>query len=112
MLYAKKSNRVHPIQDFEAQYYVNQGYNIIDRKGNIVIESMPDDVIGLKTAFRKHVEDIAKLKETINRLSAENDELKIALEQTDKARATKTTKAKKAKDAEVVAETADEASDE
>lgn len=100
MLYAKKSNRVQPITESEIQHFLNLGYNIIDTEGKVVVESMPEDIGSLKAAFKKHTEEIAKLKARINELSAENDELKVAVEQAEKARATKTTKAKKAKDAE------------
>ena len=114
MLYAKKSNRVQPIAESEVQRFLNMGYNIIDVKGNVLAESMPEDVGGLKAAFKKHTEEIAKLRacvaeyekqtasimEVNNQLSVENETLKPALEQAEKARAPKTTKAKKAKDAE------------
>lgn len=128
MLYAQKSNRVHPIQESEVQHYLNQGYNITDVKGNVIIESMPEDVVSLKAAFKRHTEEIAKAKEHIkaydaqvvalletnNQLSMENEELKQALEQAEKARATKTTKTSKKskKDEEVVEETAETESNE
>lgn len=128
MLFAQKSNRVHPIQESEVQHYLNQGYNITDVKGNVIIESMPEDVISLKAAFKRHTDEIAKAKETIkaydaqvvalletnNQLSVRNEELEQALEQAEKARATKTTKASKKskKDEEVVEETAETESNE
>ena len=111
MLYARKSNRVQPIAESDVQYFLNQGYNITDAQGNILLEAMPEDVISLKVAFKRHVDEIASLKTAIkgyeaqmvtvldenSRLMTENAELKDAAE---KARAPKTTKAKKAKDAE------------
>lgn len=118
MLYARKSNRVQPIKESEVQHFLNQGFNITDAVGNIIIESVPNDVVSLKAAFKRHADEIAKLKETIKgyeaqmvevleantRLTAENDALKVAAEQAEKARASKTTKAKKAKDVEVAVE--------
>ena len=115
MLYAKKSNRVQPIAESDVQRFLSMGYNIIDVKGNVLAESMPEDVGGLKAAFKKHTEEIAKMRACIseyekqtaslmevnNQLSMENETLKTALEQAETARATKTTRAKKAKDAEV-----------
>lgn len=115
MLYAKKSNRVQPIAESDVQRFLNMGYNIIDVKGNVLVESMPDDIDGLRVSFKKHTEEIAKLRACIseyekqnasivemnNQLSMENETLKTALEQAETARATKTTRAKKAKDAEV-----------
>ena len=107
MLYAKKSNRVQPIAESDVQHFLNLGYNITDAQGNILLEAMPEDVISLKVAFKRHVDEIATAKQVIKEyeaqivaLMAENAELKDAVEQAEKARATKTTKAKKAKDAE------------
>lgn len=124
MLYAKKSNRVQHIQESDIQRYLNQGYDIVDAKGNVIIETMPDNVAGLQTAFKRHIEEISKLKNTISgfeaqmvivtdentRLMEENAELKAALEQAERARATKTSKAKKAKDTEVAEEATEDAS--
>ena len=117
MLYARKSNRVQPIVEADIQHFLNLGYNIIDEQGNVLLEAMPEDVISLKAAFQRHVDEIAKLKNeldvarlAIGHLTAECEELKAAVE---KAQATKTTKAKKAKkDEEVVEETAEPKSNE
>lgn len=127
MLYAKKSNRVQPVTESDIQYYINQGFSIIDSKGNVIAESVPEDVMSLKAAFKRHTEEIAKLRACVkgyeeqmnafmeinNQLSVENEELKTALEQAEKARAPKTTKASKkakTKDDEVVPETTEDAS--
>lgn len=124
MLYARKSNRVQPIVEADIQHFLNLGYNIIDEQGNVLLEAMPEDVISLKAAFKRHVEEIAQMKEfikacehnmavaelAIGHLTEENNELKA---QVEKAQATKTTKAKKVKkDEEVVEETAEPKSNE
>ena len=117
MLFAKKSNRVQPIMESDIQHFLNQGYNIVDEQNNIIHEAMPDDVISLKAAFKRHLEGIDALKEAIRdyearmaeaveangKLSAENEGLKAILEQAKQTRATKASKAKNAnKDAEAV----------
>lgn len=89
MLFAQKGNRVQPISEVEVQRYLNLGYNITDEKGKILYEAVPDDIISLKTAFKRHINEIeslrkqiveiGELKAEIKKLADENAELKAKL---------------------------------
>jgi hypothetical protein len=107
MLFAQRSNRVHSIQPNEIEKYLNLGYNIVDNKGVILYEAMPEDVMGLKVAFKRHVEEIAKLKADVEAYKAQmaeflelNNQLSVELEMLKEASQTKGTRAKKSKTAE------------
>lgn len=62
MLFAKKSNRIQPINEVEAQKYLSLGYDIVNNQGDVVYEAVPNDVTLLKAAFNRHAVQIAELK--------------------------------------------------
>lgn len=68
----QRANVVLQISPQQVDYYLNQGYNVINEKGEVIQASIPRDLGTLQKAF---VED----KNTIEALQAEIAELKKKL---------------------------------
>lgn len=71
MIYAERGNRVKQISESEIQKYVEQGYKITDAGGNVIEDTVPLDIPTLRSAYKKHVEEIKALKAQIEFLNAE-----------------------------------------
>lgn len=56
--------------------YVAKGYDVVDDNGGVLRASTPNDVNVLKSAFEKHVAEIAQLKKENEALKKEITELK------------------------------------
>jgi hypothetical protein len=54
--------------------YMAKGYDVVDDSGNVVRESIPNDVATLKIAYKKHLDEIKTLKERIAELEKSNVE--------------------------------------
>ena len=68
----QRANVVLQISPQQVDYYLNQGYNVINERGEVIQASVPRDLGTLQKAF---VED----KNTIEALQAEIAELKKKL---------------------------------
>lgn len=82
MLFAQKGNRVKPISDTEAQKFLSLGYNITDHNGDVVYEAIPSDVSSLRSAFAKHITQIAELRSQLTTVNAKLAETVSELEAT------------------------------
>ena len=69
MAVIQKANVVLRVKDSEVEYYLNLGYNLIDDKGRVIKESVPNDL----HLLQKHFVESSKLIET---LKLENEALK------------------------------------
>ena len=67
-VYAQSGNRVKKIDEDEIQRYVEQGYKVIDAKGTVLNDAVPNDIQELKLAYRQHVDEIKSLKSEVERL--------------------------------------------
>ena len=70
--------------------YMARGYDVVDSQGNVIKESVPNDLNALKIAYQKHVAEIAELKKKIaelqngNTVSKKPDEVKASTRKTKK----------------------------
>lgn len=64
----QRANVVLQISPQQVDYYLNQGYNVIDEKGNVIKESIPRNLGDLQKAYIDHVAEIESLKEEIRKL--------------------------------------------
>jgi uncharacterized small protein (DUF1192 family) len=51
--------------------YVAKGYDVLDSNGNVVKQSVPQDIESLRLAFDNHTKTIARLQDRIKELEAE-----------------------------------------
>ena len=58
--------------------YLAKGYDVVDERGNVIKEHVPNDPSALKLAYDKHVAKIAELESEIVKLRAEIAKLKLA----------------------------------
>lgn len=64
----QRANVVLQISPQQVDYYLNQGYNVIDEKGNVIQKSIPRNLGELQKAYIDHVAEIESLKEEIRKL--------------------------------------------
>lgn len=64
----QRANVVLQISPQQVDYYLNQGYNVIDEKGNVIQASVPRNLGELQKAYIDHVAEIESLKEEIRKL--------------------------------------------
>lgn len=76
MLYAEKGNKVKEIDESMIDSCVEQGYKIVDERGNLIKDTIPTDLPTLKLAYTKHEKTIKELRATIESLEIEVQELK------------------------------------
>ena len=76
MLYAEKGNKVKEIDESMIESCVEQGYKIVDERGNLIKDTIPTDLPTLKLAYKKHEQTISDLKAKIEALESEVQELK------------------------------------
>lgn len=51
--------------------YLAKGYDVVDSKGNVLQESVPNDPSALRMAYEKHIAEIKTLKERIAELESQ-----------------------------------------
>lgn len=64
----QRANVVLQISPQQVDYYLNQGYNVIDEMGNVIQKSIPRNLGELQKAYIDHVAEIESLKEEIRKL--------------------------------------------
>ena len=64
----QRANVVLQISPQQVDYYLNQGYNVIDDSGNVIKASVPKDLGTLQKAFVENAEEIKNLKTEIAEL--------------------------------------------
>ena len=61
--------------------YMEKGYDVVDKAGNVLKTSTPNDVNALKLAYEQHVSEIKALKEQVRKLEKQlaevNTEVKV-----------------------------------
>lgn len=68
MVKIQRANTILDIDDEDVSKYVNLGYNVIDDKGNIIQEAIPNDVGVLQRAYIEHRRKIEHLENEIKEL--------------------------------------------
>ena len=76
----QRANVVLQVSPQQLDYYMSQGYDVIDEKGNVIQASVPRDLGTLQKAFVEHeaeIEDlknqIADLKKKLKKASKKNE---------------------------------------
>lgn len=64
----QRANVILTVSEQQVDYYLSQGYNVIDEHGNVIKASMPKDLGTLQKAYADHVAEIEALKEEIRKL--------------------------------------------
>lgn len=64
----QRANVILQISPQQVDYYLNQGYNVINAKGEVVQASVPKDVGTLQKAYVDHLQEIEELKDKIKKL--------------------------------------------
>lgn len=71
MARVQRANVILNIDEKDVDHYMANGYNLIDDRGNIVKETMPNDVPTLQARYRASLSKINELQAQINELKAE-----------------------------------------
>lgn len=72
----QRANVILQISEEQLDYYLTQGYNVIDSKGNVIKASVPKNLGTLQKAFVDNQAEIEKLKKQIAELKKQIVELK------------------------------------
>lgn len=70
----KRANAILRVPEEQADRYLADGYDVIDDDGNILKESIPNDINGLRIAYDRHVKEIAELKAELAKLKKKKAE--------------------------------------
>lgn len=76
MVKIQRANTVLDIEDEDVERYVNLGYNVIDNKGNILREAIPNDVNVLQMAYIENRRKIEQLEKQIKELQVKLQDAK------------------------------------
>ena len=78
MIKVIRGNTILRVEDDELDYYLGQGFNQIDENGKVIREAVPATKEELRRAY-------LELKDTVNKLIAENKRLTSIIEDYKKA---------------------------
>lgn len=76
MVKIQRANTVLDIEDEDVERYVNLGYNVIDNRGNILREAIPNDVGVLQMAYIENRRKIEQLEKQIKELQVKLQDAK------------------------------------
>lgn len=66
----QRANVVLYIDPEQLDYYMSQGYNVINDAGKVIRASVPNDLGTLQKAYVEHMAEIKSLKQQIEELKA------------------------------------------
>lgn len=69
-----------------AEYYYDQGYDILDDSGNVVKAAVPADNARLRMDWKNHVEEISRLRAENALLRKQISELSVKMQQPQTAK--------------------------
>lgn len=73
MITVQRGNVVLQVADDSVTKYMNLGYNVIDDKGNVIEECIPNDLGTLQKHFIESKKRIAELEEQLAQLQKKKD---------------------------------------
>ncbi len=85
IVHVQRANVILDIKEEQKQRYVDMGYDVIDDKGNVIVKSVPQDILGWQTAY-------ADLQKALAKVEAENAKLKAQLKEFSKPETEKKSK--------------------
>lgn len=68
----QRANVVLQIAPEQLDYYMNQGYNVIDASGNVIKAAIPRDVGTLQKAFIEHTNRIKELEQELDAIKSKS----------------------------------------
>lgn len=77
----QRANVILTISESQIDYYMSQGYNIIDESGNVIKESVPKELGTLQKAFVENRAEIERLKKEIEKLKKKPKQTRTKTEQ-------------------------------
>lgn len=75
MVNVRRANVLLTIPEDDLNKYMSQGYSLVDGRGNIIKESIPNDLVQLQKAYTEHTEIIKQKDSEIADLRAQIKEL-------------------------------------
>lgn len=75
MVNVRRANVLLTIPEDDLNKYMSQGYSLVDERGNIIKESIPNDLVQLQKAYTEHTEIIKQKDSEIADLRAQLKEL-------------------------------------
>ena len=85
----RRGNVELSVADDMLKHYLNQGYNEIDNKGNIINSGIPNNFTDLKRAYSELEKENTKLKEKVDVLTKQVESLNGELKARNKKTTTK-----------------------
>lgn len=79
MLLAEKGNKVKEINESQIESCVQQGYRIVNERGQVIQETVPTDLNSLKLAYKNNTETIKKLKAENQLLKESKESLELTV---------------------------------
>lgn len=76
MKYVKRANVVLEVEEESIPYYISQGYSVLDDKGKIVVQAIPNDLGELRKFYVEATAKIEQLEKRIAELENTSDEPK------------------------------------
>ena len=64
----RRANVILDVSEDEAERYLDEGYDILDEKGNVVERSIPRDIPSLQAQLQDARKEVDKLKEQVKEL--------------------------------------------
>lgn len=71
----QRGNVFLTVQAEDKQKYLDLGYNIVDKTGNVLQEAVPSNVATLRIAFTQHTAKIKELEKQIEELTEQLESL-------------------------------------
>lgn len=58
----RRNNEILRIEDYLVQSFVDNGYDVIDEQGNVLIKAIPTDPVQLKAEYLRLTKEVEELK--------------------------------------------------
>lgn len=73
----QRANVILDVPEEWVDRYLDEGYDVIDDKGNVIKKSIPRDLGTLQKAYMDHVRKIEELESEIKELKTKAEQLKV-----------------------------------
>ena len=84
----KRQNVILKVDSEDTQHYLNLGYQVIDDKGNVIMDNNPD----YKALYFEQLKKVEELEAKISKLTAKTEKTEEPTEAAPKKRATRKSK--------------------
>lgn len=73
----QRANVILDVPEEWVDRYIDEGYDVIDNKGNVIKKSIPRDLGTLQKAYIDHIHKIEELESEIEELKTKAEQLKV-----------------------------------